>query len=202
MQFRKFCIFRGEIGLEIFLYGLLAVNCLLIFALLIRGRVQESIFSAQLGQEISRLEPEVKKVRKVEEQMGQLLRRAETVSEYKGRNTEVLGALAELSSILPKDTFVTDLNFKAGVIEINGLSGTAAALPQIIDNSPRFKEVEFVSAITRSTLSADKEGYRLRMKLEVESRPSTSLPGQPTPAKPVAGPAQGPKAEPARERKP
>jgi hypothetical protein len=41
----------------------------------------------------------------------------------------------ELSQVLPNDTFVSDLIFKEGVFEINGLSGQAAALPQIIDNS-------------------------------------------------------------------
>ena len=147
-------------------YTLLAVNCLLLLALLFRGRVQESIYSSQLGQEISRIEPEVKKVRGVEDALAQLMQRTNLLAEFKVRNAQVLAALVELSGILPTDTFVADMVFKEGVFEINGISGQAAALPQIIDNSPLFRDVEFVAAITRSTVVPDKEGYRIRMKLE------------------------------------
>ena len=82
----------------------------------------------------------------------QLMKRTNLLADFKGRNAQVLAALVELSEVLPKDTFVGDLIFKEGVFEINGLSGQAAALPQIIDNSPLFKDVEFVSAITRSAI--------------------------------------------------
>ena len=61
------------------------------------------------------------------------------LADFKEKNALVLAALVELSQVLPNDTFVSDLIFKEGVFEINGLSGQAAALPQIIDNSPLFK---------------------------------------------------------------
>lgn len=147
-------------------YGLLAVNCFLILAVALRERVQDGRYSSRLGQEISRLEPEVRKVRNVEEQLAQLTRRVDFLDGFKELNPEVLQALAELSQILPKHTVVSDLNFKDGTIQISGVSGEAASLPQIIDNSPLFREVEFISAITRSNLAPDKEAYRLSMKLE------------------------------------
>jgi hypothetical protein len=151
-------------------YTLVAINCLLLLSLLFRGRIQESIFSAQLGQEISRIEPEVKKVRGVEDELAQMVERANLLLEYKGKNAQVLAALVELSEILPNDTFVADLILKEGIFEINGHSGQAAALPQIIENSPLFRDVEFVAAITRSTVAPDKEAYRVRLKLEIPAR--------------------------------
>jgi len=156
-------------------YTLVVVNCLLLLALLFRGRIQQSIFSSQLGQEVSRIEPEVKKVRGVEDELAQMLQRANVLVEFKGENAQVLAALVELSDILPKDTFVGDLIFKEGVFEISGLSGQAAALPQIIENSPLFRDVEFVAAITRSAVAQDKEGYRVRMKLEIPAKTTGNL---------------------------
>ena len=103
------------------------------------------------------------------------------MADFKEKNAQVLAALVELSEILPKDTFVGDLIFKDGVFEINGLSGQAAALPQIIENSPLFKGAEFVSAITRSSLAPDKEGYRVRMKMELPEKADGGVPSQ-TPA--------------------
>jgi hypothetical protein len=168
-------------------YTLLAVNCLLLLALLVRGRVQQSLFSSQLDRAISQIEPEVKAVRGVEDQLAELMKRTNLLTNIKSRNAEVLSALMELSQILPRDTFVSDLIFKEGIFEINGLSGQAAALPQIIDNSPLFKEVEFVAAITRSAVAPDKEGYRLRMKLGSQTKvASTQAPVQPAAVAPVA----------------
>ncbi|MGH9426013.1 MAG: PilN domain-containing protein, partial [Terriglobia bacterium] len=175
-------------------YTLLAVNCLLLLALLVRGRLQQSIFSSQLGQEISRIEPEVKKVRGVENALAQLMQRTNVLAEFKGKNAQVLAALVELSEILPTDTFVADLILKEGVFEINGLSGQAASLPQIIDNSSLFRDVEFVAAITRSAVAPDKEGYRIRMKLETP----TKVPG----SAPIVGPTTHSKSDPLRPRTP
>jgi hypothetical protein len=152
-----------------------------------RERVQDSQYSSRLGQEIARLEPEVRKVRNVEDQLSQMGRRVDLFAGFRELNPELLQALAELSQILPKHTVVSDFNFKEGTIQISGFSGEAAALPQIIDNSPLFREVEFVSAITRSSLAPDKEGYRVSMKLE------SALKRQPSSlANPAAGLQQAP----------
>ena len=174
-------------------YILLAANCLLLLGLLVRGRVQQSLFSSQLAREISQIEPEVKAVRGVEDQLAELMKRANLLTDLKGRNAEVLSALMELSQVLPNDTFVSDLIFKEGVFEINGLSGQAAALPQVIDNSPLFKDVEFVAAITRSAIAPDKEGYRLRMKLESQAKVAgTQAPVRPAGVAPTAQSKGGP----------
>lgn len=174
-------------------YALLAANCLLLLALLVRGRVQQSLFSSQLAREISQIEPEVKAVRGVEDQLTELMKRTNLLTGAKDRNAEVLAALMELSQLLPNDTFVSDLIFKEGIFEISGLSGQAAALPQVIDNSPLFKDVEFVAAITRSAIAADKEGYRLRMKLESQTRGAgTQTPVQPAVVAPTAQSKGGP----------
>lgn len=179
---------------QVLTYALLAINCVLILVLTFRERVQDSRYSRRLDQEIARLEPEVRKVRYVEDQLAQLAKRADLLADFKELNPEALQALTELSQILPKHTVVSDLNFKEGTIQISGLSGEAAALPQIIDNSPLFREAEFVAAITRSSVAPDKEGYRISLKLE------SALKRQPNSL--VLPTAVQPAPDSAREKKP
>jgi Tfp pilus assembly protein PilN len=168
------------------LYGLVAANCLLIAALILRGKMQAAHYSGELAGEVARLEPEVRKVRSSEDQLEQLHQKRDRLASLKSQNKVVLEALLEMSLILPKHTVMTDLSFKEGSMEISGFSAEAAALPQIIDSSGYFKEVEFLSAITRSSVSADKESFRLRMKLE---RQPNGLAGTPSIAAnaPIAG---------------
>ena len=60
---------------------------------------------------------------------------------------------------------VTLFNLEDGVVRIQGTSGQAAALPQILEDSRYFKEVELVSAITRN--AQGRESYRIQARLEI-----------------------------------
>jgi len=145
-------------------YALLGINLLFALSLLIRRPIQQHAYSAQLNQEIARLEPEVRKINVVEREIADLQRRSELLMNFKKSHRLALDALNELSKILPGNTWVSDLNMKTEAIEISGASESAAALPQILDNSPYFKEAEFVAPILKD--ASGKEIYRIRMKLE------------------------------------
>ena len=81
-----------------------------------------------------------------------------------------LGALNELSVVLPKNSYVLQFSIKDQLIEISGASEDAATLPKILDNSPYFKNAEFAAPITRD--SGGKEQFRIRMQVEVMPQPS------------------------------
>ena len=136
----------------------------------LRGTVQQHIYARQLGQEVSRLEPEVKKVRSVESQLADLQRRSELLSNFRKSNSLVLGALNELSVVLPKNSYVLQFSIKDQLIEISGASEDAATLPKILDNSPYFKNAEFAAPITRD--SGGKEQFRIRMQAEASPQAS------------------------------
>ena len=96
-----------------------------------------------------------------------------------------LAALADLSLIWPQDSMVTLFNLEDGVIRVQGTSGQAAALPQILEDSRYFKEVELVSAITRN--AEGRESYRIQARLEAPLSPVED----PGPAEVPAPPASG-----------
>jgi len=145
-------------------YWLLGLNLILLFCLVIRRPIQEQMYSAHLNQEVARLEPEVKKIRFVENEIADLRRRTSLLAEFRNSNQRVLDAFNELSKILPKNTWVFDFNMRNQAMEVYGASEAAAALPQILDNSPYFKEAEFIAPILKD--GQGNEVYRIRMKIE------------------------------------
>jgi Tfp pilus assembly protein PilN len=155
-------------------YALLGVNVLLWIAIMLRPTIQDRNYARQLRREIRRLEPEVKKVRLIEDQISGLQGRSNLLNELKSSHRQSLDALNELSVVLPASTAVLDLTLKNQTIEIFGSSEGAAALPQLLDNSPVFKEAEFVAPITRDSLG--REIYRIRMKLEQAGGESRAIP--------------------------
>jgi len=160
-------------------FALVGANLLLLLALVGRGFIQARSYSAQLAQEVARLEPEVKKIRSAEGEISDFQRRTNLLTEFKKCNRRVLDALNELSKILPKNTWVFDFNLRNETMEIYGASGAAAVLPQILDNSTYFKETEFIAPILRD--GQGNEVYRLRTKMEQAGSPAQSeATGQPT----------------------
>src|SRR5262249_44782055 len=101
------------------------------------------------------------------------------LAELRNSNQRVLDAFNELSKILPKNTWVFDFNMRNQAMEVYGASEAAAALPQILDNSPYFKEAEFIAPILKD--GQGNEVYRIRMKLEQagSGEPSQSTTLQP-----------------------
>jgi Tfp pilus assembly protein PilN len=145
-------------------YALLGANLVLLVSLIARKPVQEQTYEAQLSREVSRLEPEVKKIRSVEDEIADLQRRTHLLAEFKRSNTQTLDALNELSKVLPKNAWAFDFNMRNQAIEVYGAAEAAAALPQILDNSPYFREAEFIAPILKD--GQGNEVYRIRMKLE------------------------------------
>lgn len=149
-------------------YGLAGINLLLLLALTLRGPLQQQLFSKRLSREVSRLEPEVRKIQSVEKEISNLQRRTELLATFKKSNRLPLEVLNEVSKILPKNAWVLDFNMKKDVIELSGPSDEAAALPQILDNSPYFRDAEFVAPIVKD--ANGKEVYRIRMKMELVTK--------------------------------
>jgi len=154
--------------------------------LVLRKPIQQYQYHEKLVQETSRLEPEVKKIRSVEKQITDLQRRTDTLVGFQRSNTKLLVALNELSTILPKTTYLMDLTYRNQAFEIYGLSDSATALPQIIDNSPQFRGAEFIAPITRD--GTGKEIFRIRMQLKTEQSQASSSAINPVISQPAKNP--------------
>jgi general secretion pathway protein L len=61
----------------------------------------------------------------------------------------VVLVLDELSSILPDDTYLTELSLEAGHLRISGVSGNPAELVPLLEGSGHFKNASFSAPATR-----------------------------------------------------
>jgi general secretion pathway protein L len=80
----------------------------------------------------------------------------------------VLTVLDEVTRLVPDDTWVSTLRLRDGQIELNGHSDASAALIPILDASPLFGNVRFLSPVTRDRL-ADDERFHLAADFEAEA---------------------------------
>jgi Tfp pilus assembly protein PilN len=157
-------------------YALAGILLFILLAMGLHGPLQMRKYSQLLNNEVMGLEPEVRKMRSVEEQMQNLERRTAAINKFRKGNYQLLAALNELSIILPSDSWIMDLSCRNNIFEIYGTSSSATSLPQLIDNSPLFKGSEFVAPVARD--SNGREVFRIRMRLEgVDATPSKSNAG-------------------------
>ncbi|MSO23516.1 MAG: hypothetical protein EXQ58_09750 [Acidobacteria bacterium] len=152
---------------------LLGINLIFLLALSLRKPVQQEIYSRQLQREVRRLEPEVKKIRQVETQIDTYQKRAELLTNFKKSTAVNLGAWNELSTLLPKNSWITNFALKDQSVEITGMSDEASKLLQILDRSPYFRKAEFTAPITRDGLG--KEVFLIRMAIEASSPQSPPI---------------------------
>lgn len=77
-----------------------------------------------------------------------------------------LPVLSELSSSLPRDTWLTHLKFKEGEVEIKGYSPVASKLIPLLEKSKIFKETGFVGTIISESAG---EKFTIHADLETAS---------------------------------
>lgn len=97
----------------------------------------------------------------------------------KWQDASALMVLAELSKLLPDDSFVTVLDYDGKSVQIQGESTSAAALVEILDASPMFKDVGFKAPVAKIQGTAY-DRYHLSAILDLGARPKP-VPTEPTP---------------------
>ena len=162
-----------------------AVVLLAIGALLAPGFRENRRLSA-LNAQVARLEPDVRAVEKIVQELERKRRLIDTVQSIETNSMRPLPVLRELTELLPPDAWLTTLSLDAKGVELTGQAAAAAALIPILENSPRLERVEFSSPVTRGR---DREQFRIRAAWE-------AMPSAPTPPARSTGPAPPPAAPP------
>ncbi len=149
----------------------------------------------QLGRvetEIRRLDPQVRDVQRVMEELERQRRLLATVGTFGAGSLHPLMLLRELTETLPPDVWLTTLSLDRKAAEMTGQAAAASTLIPLLENSPRFQQVEFASPVTRGR---DKEQFRIRAAWEIP-------PGVMAAATPAPGPAPPVPPRPSRTRGP
>jgi general secretion pathway protein L len=106
----------------------------------------------------------------------------------KWTNYSPLLILDELSKLLPDDTFVMALEFDGKIVQIQGESGIASKLVEILDASPMFKDVGFKAQLTKIQ-GTTSDRFHISAALDTAARP-VPPPAQPSVEQPDTEPDQ------------
>ncbi|GEO39321.1 general secretion pathway protein L [Skermanella aerolata] len=104
--------------------------------------------------------------------------------------------LAELARVAGDDTHFTAFRFDGGTINVDGHGASAAALAEVIEGSPLFRNPTFRAAVT--PVANGGEQFSLGFEVEGDTRTASALP----PVMAVRSPAQRPQPEHRANRRP
>jgi Tfp pilus assembly PilM family ATPase/Tfp pilus assembly protein PilN len=120
---------------------------------------------ASLENQLNELKRQVAPLEKIDqsyESMGKFLN---AVTAIRKLSPPKLPLLEELTKLIPKDTWLTDVSIVNDKVEIRGLSATASALIHILENSPRFKDTGFNGSIVKTP---EGERFTIRFNLKAD----------------------------------
>lgn len=151
------------------LYALGSTAVLLALLAATHAWIEKRLYARALDRQINRLEPQAALVRQRSRQVNHLEERAGVLEGARAQTWQKLRLLGELTHLLPDTTWVQDVSFGEGTIEMSGYSARAADLVKPLENSPYFTQVEFTSPITVD--AQNKEIFRIRIHLKPAVRP-------------------------------
>lgn len=154
---------------------------LVVVALLVPGW-REGRRLAAVNARIAALDPEVREVEKVMQELERKRRILGVIQSIESASVRPLPVLRDLTELLPNDAWLTMLSLDSKGVELTGQAGAAAALIPLLENSPRLERAEFSSPVTRGR---DREQFRIKAAWEGGS-PSAAVTAASTPV-PQAG---------------
>ncbi|MCI0548098.1 MAG: PilN domain-containing protein [Candidatus Rokubacteria bacterium] len=167
-----------------------AVTAVLGLAVLLAQAHQEQRYLDRLSVAIRALDPEVREVERLANEVGQKKRVLGALRAAATGGIRPLPFLRELTDALPSDAWLSALTLDPKGVEMTGQANAASQLIPLLEASPWLERVEFTSPVTRGR---DKEQFRLKAVWEpgaaqrtVPSAPSTPPAAiVPPPAPPV-----------------
>jgi general secretion pathway protein L len=153
------------------LSGILAI---LLLAVLIYPVWQEQQAVDLLKAQIKSLENETRIVDEQQLEIDALRDETQRLIGIKDQTPEMASVLNELSHLLKDDTWLTHLQYSENHMQIQGQSPTASALIGLLEASPLFSKVSFVSPLTQDKTTGLE---RFQISMDVSAKlPDAALP--------------------------
>jgi Tfp pilus assembly PilM family ATPase/Tfp pilus assembly protein PilN len=141
---------------------------LLLIAIASAEYVKNKKYLADINEALKKNEPEIAVLEEITSNIN-LFRERKALLQTIIDNEIALEVLAELTEILPRDAWITNLHYKGlktgdkkekgGELVISGFADSSSTLLPLLEDSPYFEKVEFVGPIKKTK---DKEGFKLK----------------------------------------
>jgi len=116
---------------------------------------------AALEAKYSALSPQIKAVDDKRSKLERIQKDMDTLTRVDQRNT--LEVLLHLTPLIPEHSWIQTFDLKRDTINIRGHSTNASELIPLLENSPLFKDVEFISPVVKR---GRLENFNITMKVE------------------------------------
>lgn len=160
---------------------------LLTIAAMILPVWQESQSVELLKTSLKALEKQTRAVEAQQQEIDALQAETQKLIDLKQKAPAMLPILDELSKLLKDDTWLTHMQYSEQHMQIQGQSPAASALIGLLEASPYFNSVSFVSPLTQDKTTG-RERFQISMGVE--------MPPPPKPEEPAADPADAADGDP------
>ena len=143
---------------------LLSVLTIALIAWGISFPIKDELRLRQLQAENAKLVPAVEALRREEGELERLRKEASFLSNLNERRGEVLRVIDELSKTVPNGSYLSNLRYRAGVLEVQGNAESASALIPLLERSPLFENVGFNAPSNRGR--DNRETFSLKADIE------------------------------------
>ena len=107
-------------------------------------------------------------VQKIRDEASSLEARLAYLEDFRTKRGSVIELLRELTERIPKSAWISNMTISDKGVEIEGYADSASELIPLLDTSPMFKDVGFLSSITKSR--EGKERFRIGLKQSAPAR--------------------------------
>ncbi|MBC2734000.1 MAG: pilus assembly protein PilM [Desulfobacteraceae bacterium] len=130
--------------------------------------LQKRFYHARLDREINRLADDVAGIERLQADAQEIRDKLQFLQGQKQGSQNVLDIFKALTEIIPDSAWVREITIEPNGIRLDGYADAAAELIPLIDASPFFTDVSFLSAITKGR--DGKEKFRIGFKLAQPDR--------------------------------
>jgi len=123
---------------------------------------QQQMRVRSVEREIKQLSIEVGAVKEMQQRIKALEAKTEILRGIRGP-TSALDILRELTQVIPETAWVTDLSLSDKGIRLNGFAQSASELISLLESSPIFEDVVFLSAIVKDS-KQNMERFNISLK--------------------------------------
>lgn len=118
----------------------------------------------RLNNEIKSMASEVENINRLETRIKAIEMELDQLNTLRNDRVSALDILKELSERIPESAWVQEFNFSEHGLQINGFAKSASELISLLEASPLFEDVVFLSTITKS--KDGKERFRIGLKIK------------------------------------
>lgn len=154
-----------------------------------QGQWENKRLLTELEREIKLLEPRAAEMTRVDARIEGARAQVKSLDALRARTRDDLDALLELTRILPPPAWAQGVYLNDASVTVTGEAPQSESLLKVIDESPRFKNSEFMTSFTRG---AGGESFQIRAQRETPASAALAPASAATPPVPAPSTLGGP----------